>query len=141
MLEVSEGIMKLSEHQMRFTENVGELISYVYGNLRFDIWNAMDPMPDDCPDVGMTFGDAYENQGHYPEEFWIHTRGSLHSKRCAVDFNLFVDGRYIRGYHRAWDLMAERWKSYDPLNRWGGDIEGKRDFNHFSRYCGGRVTI
>lgn len=55
---------------------------------------------------------------------------SLHLLGLAVDFDLYVDGHYatVSEAHRP---IGERWKSMNPLCRWGGDFTTK-DGNHYS---------
>jgi len=100
----------MTELQQKFAENVGKLIAYAYAN-----------------GMAFTFGDAWAKTGHMAN--------SLHYERLAVDFNLFVEDKWIvndAGDTSAWDELAGYWKSLDPLNRWGGDIKDKVDLNHFS---------
>jgi hypothetical protein len=73
-----------------------------------------------------SFGETYRSDGNG------HIKNSLHYQRLAIDLNLFIDGVYITGEDPAWYSLGDYWKSLDPLCRWGGDIKGKRDFNHFS---------
>lgn len=72
----------------------------------------------------LTFGDAWATTGH--------TTNSLHYQRLAVDFNLFIGDNWINGAHPAWKELGDYWKALDPLCRWGGDIAGLVDLNHFS---------
>lgn len=96
--------MSLSQRQRKFARMVGELLVWCYSN-GFEV----------------TFGDAYR-----PPERAI--RGSFHSKRLAIDLNLFIDGVY-----------REDTKSYTPLGlyweslggSWGGRFSAP-DGNHFS---------
>ena len=107
--------MTLGEQQRRFTELVGRLILWAYAN-----------------GYELTFGDAYRS----PEQAALNAKtgagisNSLHTKRLAVDFNLFIDGLYqtTSESHRP---LGEYWKSLDPLCRWGGDFR-KPDGNHYS---------
>lgn len=54
--------------------------------------------------------------------------GSLHTRRLAVDLNLFRDGVYLTSTesHRP---LGEWWEQQHPLCRWGGRF---RDGNHYS---------
>ena len=73
----------------------------------------------------LTFGDAYRDP-RCP----YGLKGGAHSKRLAIDFNLFKDGKYLTETedHRQ---LGEYWKSLHPLCRWGGDFKHK-DGNHYS---------
>lgn len=55
---------------------------------------------------------------------------SLHTKRLAIDINLFKDGVYLTTTedHR---VFGEFWKRLRPENAWGGDFK-KQDGNHYS---------
>ncbi len=64
---------------------------------------------------------------------------STHLHRLAKDFNLFVEGKLIRGDHPAWQGLGQYWCALHPLARWGGDWDGdgdtepgEDDFNHVS---------
>jgi len=107
--------MSLGEKQRRFTELVGRLI----------LW---------CYDSGyeLTFGEAYRT----PEQAALNAASgsgianSLHTKRLAIDLNLFINGEY-RTETEAYKQVGEYWKTLDPDCRWGGDFQ-KKDGNHFS---------
>ena len=75
----------------------------------------------------LTYGDAFR----FPD----HPYGqpdSLHKSRLAVDFNLFIDGRYITSVegHRK---LGEFWELIGGA--WGGRFE---DGNHYSLAHEGR---
>ena len=107
--------MTLGEKQRLFTRLVGLLISYAYKQ-----------------GYELTFGDAYRS----PEQATANAAAgtgivhSLHTKRLAVDLNLFVKGQYVTD-SGAYKPLGDYWKQLDPLNRWGGDFT-KPDGNHFS---------
>lgn len=63
-------------------------------------------------------------------------RGSLHELRLAIDLNLFINGVYVTDSDK-YKLVADYWKSLNPLNCWGGDFITK-DGNHFSMTHEGR---
>lgn len=71
----------------------------------------------------LTFGDCFRDKrcSHF-----IPT--SFHSKRLAVDFNLFKNGRYLTSTesHRP---LGEYWESIGGT--WGGRFNNK-DGNHYS---------
>lgn len=105
--------MTLSEKQILFTQLVGKLIQFAYD-----------------AGYGLTFAEAYRS----PETAAIYAKqgkgikNSLHTQRLAVDFNLFVDGKYCTKTEDYAQLGAY-WESLDPLCRWGGRF---KDGNHFS---------
>jgi hypothetical protein len=79
----------------------------------------------------ITFGEAWDDDGEG------HMPGSLHYERLALDFNLFVEGRWISdGGNPAWQRIGEKWESLHPLTRWGGRFG---DSNHVSVTYGGRA--
>jgi len=96
--------MKLSEKQQGFSLMIAELIIWGHAN-----------------GYALTFGDAYRDirctYGH-PE--------SLHRSRLAVDFNLFIDGKY-QTTTEAFTPLGEYWESIGGA--WGGRFS---DGNHFS---------
>jgi len=97
--------MKLSERQSKFTEMIALLIQYA--NLL---------------GYSLTFGDAYSKL-----EFGVHSKNSFHYKRLAVDFNLFIDGKF-QTTTEAHKPLGEFWKSI--CGTWGGDFKNK-DGNHY----------
>lgn len=95
--------MKLSEKQRGFTLMVAELTLFAYAR-----------------GLEMTFGEAYRTK----EQQEIHRRNnrsrvahSKHQDRLAVDFNLFVDGRYVRDKEK-YRALGEKWEAIG--GRWGG---------------------
>ena len=107
--------MTLGEQQRRFTELVGRLIQWAYAN-----------------GFELTFGETYRT----PEQAALNAKtgagisNSLHTKRLAVDFNLFVDDVY-KTDSEAHRPLGEKWESMHPLCRWGGRFS-KPDGNHYS---------
>lgn len=63
-----------------------------------------------------------------------HKEGGAHYTGTGKDFNLYINGVWIKSAHPTWKLIAAWWKARHPLCRWGGDFTGKAkgDFNHFS---------
>lgn len=107
--------MNLSQKQQLFARYVGMLLAWIYRH-----------------GYAVTFGDAYRS----PEQAAANAASgkgianSLHTKRLAVDLNLFINGEYVTNSD-AYKPLGEYWKNLDPLNRWGGDFR-KPDGNHFS---------
>lgn len=107
--------MTLGEKQRRFAELVARLITWCYAN-----------------GYELTFGEAYRT----PEQAALNAKtgagisNSLHTKRLAIDMNLFVNGEYQQD-SAAYKPLGEYWKTLDPEARWGGDFS-RPDGNHFS---------
>lgn len=107
--------MTLGEKQRRFVELVGKLIEWAYSN-----------------GYELTFSEAYRT----PEQAALNAKSgsgisnSLHTKRLAIDLNLFKDGVFLTttDAHRP---LGNYWKTLDPEARWGGDFS-KPDGNHYS---------
>lgn len=111
--------MTLREKQSLFVSLVAQLINYAHG-----------------AGYELTFGEAYRS----PEEaarlaaLGKGITKSLHTQRLAVDFNLFVSGKYMSSTeaHRP---LGEWWETLHPLCRWGGRF---KDGNHYSLEHEGR---
>ena len=101
--------MTLRQKQSLFVRLVGRLIAFTYSH----------------PGWELTFGDGHVSCGHG------HMKGSLHFQRLAQDFNLFVDGKWMRTGCPEWDALGAFWTSLDSLARWGGHFRSL-DYNHFS---------
>lgn len=107
--------MTLSDKQREFTLAVAALITWAYSQ-----------------EYELTFGEAYRT----PEQAALNAQNgtgianSLHTKRLAVDLNLFVGGEY-QVNSEAYRPIGDKWKTLSPLARWGGDFT-KPDGNHFS---------
>ena len=108
--------MKLGEKQRRFVELVARLIEWSYAS-----------------GYELTFGECYRT----PEQAALNAKSgagisnSLHTKRLAIDLNLFIDGVY-QDRSEDYRALGDYWKSLDPLCRWGGDFKSRPDGNHFS---------
>lgn len=107
--------MTLGEKQRRFTELLARLIQWAYDN-----------------GFELTLGEAYRT----PEQAALNAQkgsgisNSLHTRRLAIDMNLFIEGQY-QTQSEAYRPLGEYWKSLDPLCCWGGDFS-RPDGNHFS---------
>lgn len=114
--------MTLGEKQRVFTLNIGKLIVWAY-----------------AAGYELTFGDAYRD----PRLAALNAQqgkgitNSLHTRRLAVDFNLFKGGTYLP-QSEDYRPLGEFWKTLDPLNRWGGEFRPLADGNHFSMEDGGQ---
>jgi len=106
--------MTLRERQFIFALNVAKLIEYIYSQ-----------------GYTVTFGEAYRT----PEMAEIYAKqgkgikNSLHTKRLAIDLNLFKDGKYLSDVesHR---MFGVYWEKLHPHNRWGGRFR-IGDGNHY----------
>lgn len=107
--------MKLGQKQAKFTVDIASLIIFAAGKgweLRFQ--------PEHCH----------------------HKHNSNHFRALAKDFNLFVDGAWIKNSDAPeWIELGKYWKSLsteEATNCWGGDFDldgdGRKfdDGNHFS---------
>lgn len=107
--------MTLGEKQRRFTELIARLITWCYAN-----------------GYELTFGEAYRT----PEQAALNAQSgagianSLHTKRLAIDLNLFRDGVFLTTKEN-YAPVGEYWKTLDPEARWGGDFT-RPDSDHFS---------
>jgi hypothetical protein len=70
----------------------------------------------------LTFGDAYRDP-RCP----YGIKNGKHSKRLAVDFNLFKNGKYLRST-RSHKFLGEYWEELGGT--WGGRFK-KPDGNHY----------
>lgn len=107
--------MTLSEKQRLFAKNVGKLIGFAYAN-----------------GMELTFGEAFrtpEQQKLYFKQGKSKTLNSKHLIKLAVDFNLFIGGKYMAD-SKDYKRLGTYWKSLDAKNVWGGDWGGF-DGNHF----------
>ena len=126
--------MKLLEKQFLFTRNISRLIRYAY-NLS-DEFDGFIPEAHEELEVTLTFGRAHASEAANRADKGI--KGSCHTMRLAVDFNLFVNGEYMKGDHWVWHALGKYWVSLDrDNNRWGGNFRS-RDYNHFSMRHGGK---
>ncbi|MFJ3002195.1 M15 family metallopeptidase [Serratia liquefaciens] len=106
--------MTLSEKQQLFTKLIAQLI----------LWA-------DEKGYRLTFGEAYRT----PEQSALNAKkgsgisNSLHTKRLAVDLNLFINGQYQTN-SAAYLPLGEFWESIG--GSWGGRFRDRPDGNHFS---------
>ena len=106
----------LGEKQREFTLMVAALITWAYEHQGYEL----------------TFGEAYRTpeQAKWNEATGKGISDSLHTKRLAIDLNLFINGVYQTD-SEAYRPLGTKWKTLSPLARWGGDFS-KPDGNHFS---------
>lgn len=110
--------MTLREKQSLFARLVADLIIHAY-TLGYEI----------------TFGDTYRSkeEAERLNKLGLGIKKSLHTKRLAIDINLFKNGKYLNKTddHK---ILGEFWEGLHPLCRWGGRF---RDGNHYSITHGG----
>lgn len=108
--------MSLSDEQWEFLKDVSRLISYA-----------------DELGYKLTSGELYRTpeQAEINANKGVGIRDSLHTKRLAVDFNLFIDGNY-RTDSQAHEKLGEFWEALNDKNRWGGRFS-RPDGNHYER--------
>lgn len=117
--------MTLGEKQRLFTRLVGILIEYAYQQ-----------------GYELTLGDAFRSpeQAAKNSISGVGIQNSLHTKRLAVDFNLFKEGNFLTDSKDHLKLGIF-WEQLHPLCRWGGRftktlpdgrIVPKPDGNHYS---------
>ncbi|MCX8337940.1 M15 family metallopeptidase [Escherichia coli] len=105
--------MKLSEKQQLFAVMIADLIHWAQEH-----------------GYRLTFGEAYRT----PEQAALNAksgkgiRNSPHTLRLAVDFNLFINGKY-QADTDAYRPLGEYWESIGGT--WGGRFS-RADGNHFS---------
>ena len=105
--------LSLRQKQSLFVVMVGKLIAFA-GEKGYDL----------------TFGEAYRTpeQAQRNADAGIGIKDSLHTKRLAVDFQLFKDGVYLTASDD-YKPLGEFWESIG--GSWGGRFS-KPDGNHFS---------
>src|SRR2546430_11887155 len=105
--------MTLGEKQRKFSRMIADLIVWAY-------------------DQGyeFSFGEAYRppEQAAFNAKQGSGITNSLHTKRLAVDFNLFKDGAYL-DQTQDHQPLGEFWESKG--GSWGGRFS-KPDGNHYS---------
>lgn len=104
--------MTLRQKQSRFAFLIARLLIFISEN-----------------DYEVTFGETYRTpeQAKLNEKKGTGVRNSLHTKRLAIDLNLFKDGKYLSSTesHR---LFGEWWERQHSNCRWGGRF---KDGNHY----------
>lgn len=109
--------MRLSTKQKRFAELLGVFLVWIHSN----------------PNRTITFGEVWrtkEQQELYVKAGKSKTMNSKHLDRCAVDINLFIDGR-LTWVAEDFKPLGEFWESLDPGCKWGGNFKNFVDAVHF----------
>ncbi len=95
--------MSLSEKQRKFTVMIGNLIVFAHAE-----------------GYELTFGHAWrdkETQARLVAKGLSRVHHSKHMDRLAVDFNLFIEGKYVED-REPYRALGEYWESIG--GRWGG---------------------
>ena len=105
---------KLLNAQLKFTQLVVELIRWSYIN-----------------GYDLTFGEAFRTpeQAQWNADHGTGIVNSQHTKRLAIDLNLFQNNVYQMDCV-AYRPLGDYWKTLDPACRWGGDFK-RKDGVHF----------
>jgi D-alanyl-D-alanine carboxypeptidase len=110
--------MSMVAEQAAFLQDVAKLITWAFSS-----------------GYTLTGGELFrtpEQQAIYVKTGRSKTMNSNHLKRCAIDCNIFVDGKLCYDKARLAPLGAY-WESLSPKNRWGGNFKSLLDVPHFER--------
>lgn len=126
--------MSLVKEQIEFTKDVAELIQFAETKgLNLTFGEAYRPMTQQLLYVmGRSVKKVGKTLKIVKAPVRSATMNSMHMKRLAVDFNLFIDGELT------WNLvdyqeLGEFWETLSPKNRWGGNWKTFKDAPHFER--------
>jgi len=75
-------------------------------------------------------GDLYRDprvHGDVGEKKSYSSATSRHKERCAIDLNLFMDGKFLQET-KDHAVLGSWWEKQNPLCRWGGRFN---DGNHY----------
>jgi hypothetical protein len=107
--------MSLNKKQARFTECLGELLTYATATGQYVILAEAYRTPEQAA--------IYAKQGK-------GIKNSVHTKKLAVDLFRYKDGS-VTWDRDEYQKLGDYWKTLDPDARWGGDFRN-RDAVHFS---------
>lgn len=107
--------LTLGQKQRLFCSLIAELIRWLYAN-----------------GYECSFGETYRSAETAAANAakGIGIANSLHTKRLAIDLNLFINGVY-QTTTTAHEPLGAYWESLHPLCRWGGRFTSP-DGNHYS---------
>jgi hypothetical protein len=106
--------LTIGQKQRKFTRMIGLLIEFAYSK-----------------GYELTFGEAWrpEETAEFYERTGKGISNSLHTKRLAVDFNLFKEGKWLKTTEDHL-FLGLYWESIGGT--WGGRFKPKPDGNHYS---------
>jgi peptidoglycan L-alanyl-D-glutamate endopeptidase CwlK len=110
--------MTLRQEQELFVQDTMLLLSYIFNS-----------------DRTCTFGEVartVEQQKIYVQTGRSKTMLSNHLKRCAIDLNVFKDGKLLGSVADMKDI-GDYWESLSKQNSWGGNWNSFKDIPHFER--------
>ena len=109
-------VSTLGEKQKEFTLDVARLIQWAYQH-----------------GYQLSVGDCYRSPAAAKAnaDAGIGIANSLHTKRLAIDLNLFRDGEYLT-HREDYEPLGVYWESLREGNCWGGRFS-RPDSDHFSR--------
>ena len=113
-------VLRLGEKQELFARLIAEHITWLYRQgykVRGGDW----------------FRDSRVH-GKVGEKVGYGAAYSMHKDKCALDINLFKNGKYLTTT-KSHQISGEKWESRHPLCAWGGRWE---DGNHYSITDAGR---
>lgn len=109
-------VSELREKQKTFLKNIALLINYAFAN-GFELTSG-------------EFFRSQETQAAHVAAGRSKTMNSMHLKRLAADFNIFVNGNLLLSDTKQSDIdlsiikkLGDFWVSLNPANRWGGDFD------------------
>jgi len=107
--------MSLRFHQSKFALDVAKLINYITSH-GYELTLGELERPSFLQSVLKKMGKTW-------------TSNSQHSKKLAIDINLFMGGKYLSST-KAHYYAGKYWESLSPYNVWGGRF---KDGNHYER--------
>lgn len=110
--------MELYQEQSQFTHDLALLLNHIIMSGYY------------C-----TLGEAYRTpeQAELDAKKGIGIVHSLHTKRLAIDLNLFDKSGKFLDSSDAHAPFGKYWESLDSKNRWGGNFSTMKDGNHYER--------
>lgn len=111
--------MSLSDEQWLFLQDVAKLIQFA-AQAGFKL-------------TGGELMRTSEQQEIYLKTGKSTIGNSLHLKRLAIDFNIFLPNGALLQKAEEGQVLGDFWTSLSPRNRWGGNWTTFKDAPHFER--------